>query len=907
MKERRPKNRNLLVALLVVVACVVVVGAWQLMGRPTAGSTSASTQATTEQAATDDSTEAADQSSEAASTGDSAPVIVDDGTGDGNVVGVDDDADAAATVVDEDYQQRVDDAQAADEAAGSGTSFEAGKALVSLADGVTVDQVNAMLATMDGVTTKTVTADDISSGYLLVDVAPTSSVEAATAELEESDVVAGAQPNYLYQVMDEQIGTASDLTAATSPTTAIEPLAEAEATSDTTTTTAEKDTAADAATTDAPTTDAPTTDAPTTDTATTDAATEAAATDEAAKTSAQTAAEAASTAATASATTGAEALEATVQAVTINDPYASRQWALSSTKVYQAWATSKANHQVAVAVIDTGALTTHEDLADNIVATYNSYPGGSDATDDYGHGTHVAGIVSAETNNGIGTSGTSYNADLVIVKASNSSGGFTSDSLVRAYQWLIANRSTYDIKVINMSLGGGGTPTSDQDLMKQIDAAEADGILTVCAAGNQAVSQGLYVPYEEWPGDYESVLSVINLQSGTPPTRSSSSNYNVAGTTKDSDCTKDVSAPGTSYYSTYYSSTSTYTYMSGTSMASPCVAGIAALLFAENDSLTPTQAMGTLEATATDLGEAGWDEEYGYGEVDADAAVQSSVIISGDDGVLLGSTLALGASTTKGTPTSWSWSSDDTAVASVGSTGVVTGSRAGTANITATATLSDGSTVSGTRSVTVIDASITGVSLVGKGSSTTYAVSSTPSGLAWSYSSSDPGVAAIGAASGVLTASTVGTVTITATSVAHPTVKLTKQVAVVDASISGAATVTKGGAASYSVTGASGHAWTWSVTSLGGTATIDSSTGRLVAGSTGKVKVTATSTENGSYALTKTVTVFTASVAGSSTVRAGSTTSLSVSATPSVGSWSWSTSDSSIATIDSSGTLTGVS
>jgi hypothetical protein len=471
MKERRPKNRNLLVALLVVVACVVVVGAWQLMGRPTAGSTSASTQATTEQAATDDSTEAADQSSEAASTGDSAPVIVDDGTGDGNVVGVDDDADAAATVVDEDYQQRVDDAQAADEAAGSGTSFEAGKALVSLADGVTVDQVNAMLATMDGVTTKTVTADDISSGYLLVDVAPTSSVEAATAELEESDVVAGAQPNYLYQVMDEQIGTASDLTAATSPTTAIEPLAEAGATSDTTATTAEKDTAADTATTDAPITD----------TATTDAATEAAATDEAAKTSAQTAAEAASTAATASATTGAEALEATVQAVTINDPYASRQWALSSTKVYQAWATSKANHQVAVAVIDTGALTTHEDLADNIVATYNSVDGTGDATDTYGHGTHVAGIVSAETNNGIGTSGTSYNADLVIVKASRSDGSFSTDTLVRAYQWLIANRSTYDIKVINMSLGGGGTPTADQDLMKQIDAAEADGILTVCA------------------------------------------------------------------------------------------------------------------------------------------------------------------------------------------------------------------------------------------------------------------------------------------------------------------------------------------------------------------------------------------------------------------------------------------
>jgi subtilisin family serine protease len=633
--------------------------------------------------------------------------------------------------------------------------------------------------------------------------------------------------------MDEQVGTAADLTAATSPTTAVEPLAETEAATDAEATTAEKDTT-------------------TADIATTGAATEDVTSDEAAKTSAQTAAEAASTAATTSATTGVEALEATVQAVTIDDPYAASQWALSSTKVYQAWATSKAAGKVAVAVIDTGALTTHEDLTDNIVATYNSVTNNSDVTDAYGHGTHVAGIVSAETNNGLGTSGTSYNADLVIVKASTSNGGFTSDTLVRAYQWVIENRSTYDIKVINMSLGGGGTPTSDQGLMKQIDAAKADGILTVCAAGNSG--NGLTVPYAEWPGDYESVLSVINLQqSGTSVTRASSSNYNVAGTTKDSDCTKDVSAPGNSYFSTTYNGH--YGYMSGTSMASPCVAGVAALLFAEDGSLTPAQVMGTLEATATDLGEAGWDEGYGYGEVDADAAIQSSVSISGDDGVLLGSTLALGASTTKGTPTSWSWSSDDAAVASVGSTGVVTGSKAGTANITATATLSDGSTVSGTRSVTVIDASVTGASLMGKGSSTTYAVSSTPSGLAWSYSSSDTGVATIGAASGVLTASTVGTVTITATSVAHPTVKLTRQVTVVDASISGAATVTKGASSTYSVTGASGHAWTWSVTSLGGTATIDSSTGRLVAGSTGKVKVTATSTENGSYVLTKTVTV----------------------------------------------------
>lgn len=889
MSMQRRRSRALLLALATVLACVVAVGMWRFLGQPQVPSdaSSSSTPVVSDQV----------EASSADSAQADAQVAESDGT--------QTDKDDAAAVADADYQQRVEEAQAADEAAGAGTSFEAGKALVTLADGATVDEVNAMLAGMDGVSTKVVSDEDISGGYLLVDVAPTTSVEAATAELEESEVVSAAQPNYLYQIMDETVGTVSDLMEQTSPLAATEPVTQL---------------AADDA---AAKTDAAATDAQTgADAATTDAAT----TDEVAAAAARQGAEAASTAATATEATGAEALAVTVQGVTLNDDYWPLQWALhdttgktASVHVDEAWTVQKTNKAVSVAIIDSGALTTHEDLNDNIVATYNSVTKGSDVTDNAGHGTHVAGIVSAESNNSTGVSGSSYDAGLVIVKAVSSNGYFYTDGLVEAYRWLIENAPTDNIKVVNMSLGGEGTPESDDALIKKIEEAKSKGILTVCAAGNS--DTGLTVPYDDYPGDWKSALSVINLTYSSVdgtflPVRSSGSNYNTEGTTSSSDNTKDVSAPGTNIIST--TNDGKYGNMSGTSMASPCVAGVAALLFSANPDLTPDQVMADLETTATDLNgdgtgtptgdNVGWDVYTGYGEVNAYKAVLSAnnVSIAGEDAVLLKSTLDLDATVKEGTVASWAWSSADDTVATVNGDGVVTGAKAGTATITATATLSDGTTFSGSKTVTVIDASLSGPSLVGKGSTTGYSVTGGKS-LAWTYSTTNASVAAIAEDSGVLTAQAVGTVTVTATSVAHPTIKVTKQVTVVDASISGDDAVLKGSASSsYSVAGASGHAWTWSVSSLGGAATIDASSGTLAATTVGKVKVTATSTENSDLVLTKTVTICTASISGYSYMVKGSSATFSASTNPTTsGTWVWSVvNGSGAATITTAGKLT---
>jgi hypothetical protein len=270
-------------------------------------------------------------------------------------------------------------------------------------------------------------------------------------------------------------------------------------------------------------------------------------------------------------------------------------------------------------------------------------------------------------------------------------------------------------------------------------------------------------------------VSVINLmQSGTSVTKNGGSNYNVDGTTESSSLTKDISAPGTNYQSTKNGSTNSYGEKTGTSMATPCVAGIAALLFAENPSLTCAQVKDALYGTAKDLGDTGWDCVYGYGEVDAAAAVTSALPISGDDAVKSGSSIALSASA-DGT-NSWTWSSLDTSVATVDANGTVTGRAGGTATIKAVSTTD--SSVVAIKTVTVFAGSLSGASNVLMGGTATYSMDCNPSGLVWKYSTSDSSVATIGETSGVLSASATGQVDVTSTCSSHPTISYTKTVTV---------------------------------------------------------------------------------------------------------------------------------
>ena len=374
-------------------------------------------------------------------------------------------------------------------------------------------------------------------------------------------------------------------------------------------------------------------------------------------------------------------------AISVNDPGASSQWMLQSMNLYQAWKIAKGKEDnatspsVSVAVVDTGCLYTHEDLQGNIRATYNSDTGqiGIDQiTDADGHGTHVAGIVAADANNGKGVAGTSYDAGLVIVKASEGeTRNFSTATLAQAYTWLLSSDGSqtiaqkYNVRVVNMSVGGEATVKPDNIMYKNITKAKNAGILTVCAAGNQEGNS--IPPYDCIPGDYEDCLTVINLlkdDAGTPNDssgtmhveRSSGSNYNGESSTA-----KNISAPGTAIYSTLNNSDSlSYGYKSGTSMASPAVAGVAALLFAYDPSLSAQEARDILEQTATNIGAEGWDRETGYGEVDAYHALQVLSAEIKNEEVSEGAVIDLrDASGEAMDPSEWTWTSDNPTVLAV--------------------------------------------------------------------------------------------------------------------------------------------------------------------------------------------------------------------------------------------------
>jgi uncharacterized repeat protein (TIGR02543 family) len=318
---------------------------------------------------------------------------------------------------------------------------------------------------------------------------------------------------------------------------------------------------------------------------------------------------------------------------TTNDPLANdaNQWWLGTVKAYDAWDAQKTNGAVTVAVIDTGVRISHNDLKNNIhPLAYDAYRkqllqksindklNGLDGIgyggDDNGHGTHVAGIVAAQANNGLLGAGVSYNAKILPVAVSGPGSSITTVTVRHAYDYVIAHRQDANIRVINISLGGYGSEGNDPQIHNKIKEAKSAGILTVCAAGNADTSTVCY------PSDYEEVTSVVSVDKNRQ--HSSFSDHNEF---------KDIAAPGGEkpmngvagdyLLSTDNSGDGATETRYGTSMAAPVVSGIAALLFARNPGLTPDQVQQVLYNTTEDRGVTGRDDYYGHGLVNAQAAV----------------------------------------------------------------------------------------------------------------------------------------------------------------------------------------------------------------------------------------------------------------------------------------------
>ncbi len=258
---------------------------------------------------------------------------------------------------------------------------------------------------------------------------------------------------------------------------------------------------------------------------------------------------------------------------------------------------------VTVAVLDTGIQATHPDLIGQFVAGYDFVNDDATPDDINGHGTHVSGTIAARTNNGIGVAGVAFNAKIMPLKVCEDSNGLLGGP-AGCFTYEIAEAMVYaadrGAKVINMSLGG---PTISTTIEGAVAYVLSRNVTVVAAAGNTGDT------VLQYPASYSGVISVA----AHDPVNGDIANFS----TNNSFVT--ISAPGVNILSTY--PTSNYAYLSGTSMATPHVAGIAALLIGKGTATTPAQIREALICSALDLGTTGRDDFYGHGAVQADFAL----------------------------------------------------------------------------------------------------------------------------------------------------------------------------------------------------------------------------------------------------------------------------------------------
>lgn len=282
-----------------------------------------------------------------------------------------------------------------------------------------------------------------------------------------------------------------------------------------------------------------------------------------------------------------------------DDPYYAFQWGPQVIHAESAWdkidPAKLAN--VTIAILDSGINYNHEDLKSSIVRGYDIVNNDNNVNDVMGHGTHVAGIAAAVTNDGTGIAGIAGGCNIMPVKVLDDDGNGNDADIIKGIKYA----TDHGAQVINLSLGG---PDSSNAIQEAVNYATNHGVSVVTAAGNE---NG---PIDT-PGNCRGVITVGAIERNG--TRASYSNFGPK---------LDVVAPGSDILSTYIGTgPSGYTYFSGTSMAAPFVSGVVALIKAANPNLSPSEVTDIIHRSATDLGQHGFSNYYGYGLVNADKAV----------------------------------------------------------------------------------------------------------------------------------------------------------------------------------------------------------------------------------------------------------------------------------------------
>jgi subtilisin family serine protease len=305
-----------------------------------------------------------------------------------------------------------------------------------------------------------------------------------------------------------------------------------------------------------------------------------------------------------------------------NDPLLDRQWGLSQIKAARAWNRGALGAGTTIAIVDTGVDLNHPDLKDKLlpgvdmVTDETCTPGAQDLN---GHGTHVAGIAAASTNNGIGVAGTAPSASILPVRVLDSTGSGTGEDISNGIKWA----ADHGAQVINLSLGNDVPLLDLTGIGPAVDYAWSHGAVIVAAAGNSTL------PLCGYPAASAHAICVAATDSSGFPASYSNFPLRLDGGVA-------VRAPGgdgsgtcdnADIWSTYWPGASGadaeacppkgYEPLAGTSMATPFVSGIAAML--RGAGLSNQQVLDCLKRTSSNGGS--YDPVWGYGIVNADAAV----------------------------------------------------------------------------------------------------------------------------------------------------------------------------------------------------------------------------------------------------------------------------------------------
>lgn len=278
-----------------------------------------------------------------------------------------------------------------------------------------------------------------------------------------------------------------------------------------------------------------------------------------------------------------------------NDPMFSKQYAHKVSNSQAGWTITTGNPKVTIAIVDTGVDLTHPDLKGKLLPGKDFVDEDNDPTDGHGHGTHCSGIAAAITNNNEGIAGFAPNCSVLPVRVLDDRGSGSFADVAEGIMWASDKAS-----VISMSLGGR---VNSQTVTEAVNYALSKDVVVVSAMGNDGKEVQCY------PAALQGVIAVGSTDSKDQ--RSSFSNYGKW---------ISVTAPGSSILSTFPTydnniGVKNYGVISGTSMATPAVAGLAGLVKSKYPNLNYNQIKIRIENGADDLGTQGFDKYFGYGRI----------------------------------------------------------------------------------------------------------------------------------------------------------------------------------------------------------------------------------------------------------------------------------------------------